>query len=154
MLARCIVPNHGPLNTKRNGFPVTKTCLKTASWKLRRSNKRPITDRLPVASTVSHKFGYGLMDAGAMVDLAKRWKPVPTQHICITPMDDTPRYSERAVCLDNIRGCTLHEAEQNFGQSALYYFGNDVIFGKPLTTVRSQIYFPTFSRACKSLVNP
>ncbi|XP_043231363.1 furin-like protease 2 [Amphibalanus amphitrite] len=44
-----------------------------------------------VGRKVSHKFGYGLMDAGAMVELAKRWKPVPTQHICITPMDDTPR---------------------------------------------------------------
>ncbi|XP_037079924.1 furin-like protease 2 [Pollicipes pollicipes] len=44
-----------------------------------------------VGRKVSHQFGYGLMDAGAMVDLAKRWKSVPTQHICITPMDDTPR---------------------------------------------------------------
>lgn len=44
-----------------------------------------------IGRKVSHKFGYGLMDAGAMVDLAKRWKPVPTQHICITPMDDTAR---------------------------------------------------------------
>lgn len=31
---------------------------------------------------VSHSFGYGLMDAGAMVKLAKRWKTVPAQHKC------------------------------------------------------------------------
>lgn len=30
----------------------------------------------------SHKFGYGLMDAGAMVALAEQWNTVPPQHIC------------------------------------------------------------------------
>lgn len=30
----------------------------------------------------SHKFGYGLMDAGAMVSLAEKWTNVPAQHIC------------------------------------------------------------------------
>ncbi|XP_062140559.1 furin-like protease 2 isoform X2 [Drosophila sulfurigaster albostrigata] len=30
----------------------------------------------------SHKFGYGLMDAGAMVTLAEQWNSVPPQHIC------------------------------------------------------------------------
>ncbi|OXA61252.1 Furin-like protease 2 [Folsomia candida] len=30
----------------------------------------------------SHKFGYGLMDAGKMVDLAVDWGGVPPQHIC------------------------------------------------------------------------
>lgn len=31
---------------------------------------------------VSHKFGYGLMDAGSMVSLAEKWSTVPAQHIC------------------------------------------------------------------------
>lgn len=31
---------------------------------------------------VSHSFGYGLMDATAMVRLARKWKTVPAQHIC------------------------------------------------------------------------
>lgn len=31
---------------------------------------------------VSHKFGYGLMDAGGMVNLAEKWNTVPAQHIC------------------------------------------------------------------------
>lgn len=35
-----------------------------------------------VQRKVSHKFGYGLMDAGKMVDLAEDWIPVPSQHIC------------------------------------------------------------------------
>ncbi|XP_055634461.1 furin-like protease 2 isoform X2 [Toxorhynchites rutilus septentrionalis] len=35
-----------------------------------------------VKRKVSHKFGYGLMDAGAMVSLAEQWTSVPPQHIC------------------------------------------------------------------------
>uniref|UniRef100_A0A336LJV0 furin n=1 Tax=Culicoides sonorensis TaxID=179676 RepID=A0A336LJV0_CULSO len=35
-----------------------------------------------VKRKVSHKFGYGLMDAGVMVDLAEKWITVPAQHIC------------------------------------------------------------------------
>lgn len=31
---------------------------------------------------VSHSFGYGLMDATAMVQLAKKWQTVPEQHKC------------------------------------------------------------------------
>ncbi|XP_065335368.1 furin-like protease 2 isoform X1 [Cloeon dipterum] len=38
-----------------------------------------------VKRKVSHKFGYGLMDAGAMVDLAEQWITVPSQHICKSP---------------------------------------------------------------------
>lgn len=35
-----------------------------------------------VKRKVSHKFGYGLMDAGGMVSLAEKWTTVPPQHIC------------------------------------------------------------------------
>lgn len=35
-----------------------------------------------VKRKVSHKFGYGLMDGGAMVTLAEQWTTVPPQHIC------------------------------------------------------------------------
>ncbi|XP_072380228.1 furin-like protease 2 isoform X2 [Diabrotica undecimpunctata] len=35
-----------------------------------------------VGRKVSHKFGYGLMDAGALVTLAEKWTTVPPQHIC------------------------------------------------------------------------
>lgn len=35
-----------------------------------------------VGRNISHKFGYGLMDAEAMVDLAEKWHPVPPQIIC------------------------------------------------------------------------
>ncbi|ERL88660.1 hypothetical protein D910_06044 [Dendroctonus ponderosae] len=35
-----------------------------------------------VKRKISHKFGYGLMDAAAMVNLAELWTTVPPQHIC------------------------------------------------------------------------
>lgn len=31
---------------------------------------------------MSHSFGYGLMDATAMVRLARTWQTVPEQHKC------------------------------------------------------------------------
>jgi len=33
-------------------------------------------------SSVSLRYGYGLMDASAMVELAEKWTNVPTQHVC------------------------------------------------------------------------
>ncbi|XP_054160265.1 furin-like protease 1, isoforms 1/1-X/2 isoform X4 [Oppia nitens] len=35
-----------------------------------------------VGRNVSHSFGYGLLDANAMVDLAKQWVTVPSQKLC------------------------------------------------------------------------
>ena len=34
----------------------------------------------------SHKFGYGLMDASAMVDVALNWPGVSSQRECLSPM--------------------------------------------------------------------
>ncbi|KAH7722272.1 endoprotease bli-4 [Aphelenchoides avenae] len=45
-----------------------------------------------VGRRVSNKFGYGLMDAGALVKLAKVWKTVPEQHMCTYEYTlDSPR---------------------------------------------------------------
>lgn len=30
----------------------------------------------------NHLFGYGVMDAGAMVDLSRKWKPLPERFHC------------------------------------------------------------------------
>lgn len=35
-----------------------------------------------VGRNVSHSFGYGLMDAYAMVEVARDWVSVPTQRTC------------------------------------------------------------------------
>ncbi|XP_052279623.1 furin-like protease kpc-1 isoform X3 [Dreissena polymorpha] len=42
-----------------------------------------------VSRKVSHSFGYGLMDAAAMVQLARNWTTVPPQHICEIRSFDT-----------------------------------------------------------------
>ncbi|EFX76306.1 hypothetical protein DAPPUDRAFT_306271 [Daphnia pulex] len=42
-----------------------------------------------VGRNVSHSFGYGLMDAGAMVRLARVWKSVPPQQFCEIKAADT-----------------------------------------------------------------
>ncbi|XP_071645509.1 furin-like protease 2 isoform X1 [Temnothorax longispinosus] len=63
-----------------------------------------------VKRKVSHKFGYGLMDAGAMVNLAEQWTNVPPQHICKSdeineerPIDPTYGYSLSAYM--DVTGC-------------------------------------------------
>ena len=46
--------------------------LSTADWQENGVNR-----------LVSHSFGYGMMDASAMVDLAKKWTNVPAQRKCV-----------------------------------------------------------------------
>lgn len=71
-----------------------------------------------VKRRVSHKFGYGLMDAGAMVTLAERWTNVPPQHICKsqeiteeTPIDAT--FGHALQLHMDVNGCsgTLNEVQ-------------------------------------------
>lgn len=40
-----------------------------------------------VCATVSHLYGFGLMDAEAMVREAERWNQVPPQNICVENAD-------------------------------------------------------------------
>ena len=40
---------------------------------------------------VSHHFGFGLLDAGAMVELAMEWQTVPRQRLCTIAADFTER---------------------------------------------------------------
>ncbi|KAI1235314.1 hypothetical protein IHE44_0002958 [Lamprotornis superbus] len=46
----------------------------------------------PFLSTVSHSYGYGLLDAGAMVSLAKNWTTVGPQRKCVIDILAEPRY--------------------------------------------------------------
>ncbi|XP_060787365.1 proprotein convertase subtilisin/kexin type 5b isoform X1 [Neoarius graeffei] len=60
---------------------------------------------------VSHLYGFGLMDAEAMVKEAERWKQVPPQHICVENADKQirtirPEHVVRSIykatgCTDN-----------------------------------------------------
>lgn len=40
---------------------------------------------------MSHSYGYGLLDAGAIVALALNWTTVAPQHQCVQPMLTEPR---------------------------------------------------------------
>ena len=44
----------------------------------------------PVFS-VSHLYGFGLVDADALVVEAKKWMAVPPQHTCVAITDKRPR---------------------------------------------------------------
>ena len=45
-----------------------------------------------VCVAVSHHYGFGLLDAGAMVELAKEWQTVPRQRHCIVSAEFTERW--------------------------------------------------------------
>ncbi|KYN32888.1 Furin-like protease 1, isoforms 1/1-X/2 [Trachymyrmex septentrionalis] len=53
------------------------------------------TGRLVLSRDMSHSFGYGLMDATAMVRLARRWRTVPEQHRCEVSAPHTGRLQIR-----------------------------------------------------------
>uniref|UniRef100_A0A914GRG9 Tubulin-specific chaperone D n=1 Tax=Globodera rostochiensis TaxID=31243 RepID=A0A914GRG9_GLORO len=64
---------------------------------LRTANPNPLLNNAGwslngVGRRISNKFGYGLMDAGALVKLARVWKSVPEQHMCTYEYSlDAPR---------------------------------------------------------------
>lgn len=44
-----------------------------------------------LVSAVSHSYGYGLLDASAIVELAKTWTSVQPQRKCVITMVSEPR---------------------------------------------------------------
>lgn len=44
-----------------------------------------------VGRRISHRFGYGLLDAHALVELAEKWKRAPKKCDCSEAKDTTPR---------------------------------------------------------------
>lgn len=44
-----------------------------------------------LVSAVSHSYGYGLLDASAIVELAKTWTSVGPQRKCVITMVSEPR---------------------------------------------------------------
>ena len=45
----------------------------------------------PSLSTVSHSYGYGLLDTGAMVSLARNWTTVGPQRKCVIDVLTEPK---------------------------------------------------------------
>lgn len=52
---------------------------------------RPTFMSVSLSSTVSHSYGYGLLDAGAIVELAKTWTSVGPQRKCVITVVSEPR---------------------------------------------------------------
>uniref|UniRef100_A0A8C0XWV2 Furin (paired basic amino acid cleaving enzyme) a n=1 Tax=Cyprinus carpio carpio TaxID=630221 RepID=A0A8C0XWV2_CYPCA len=58
-----------------------------------------------VGRRVSHSYGYGLLDAGAIVALAKNWTNVGPQRKCVLSLVSEPRL--RFIPHGLVRGCSL-----------------------------------------------
>ncbi|XP_071965547.1 furin-1-like [Antedon mediterranea] len=57
----------------------------------RRANLRDVWKKNGAGYYVSHKFGFGLMDAKSMVTTAEDWQPLPEQHVCIVEGSGMPQ---------------------------------------------------------------
>nr|CAD7446278.1 unnamed protein product [Timema bartmani] len=75
---------------------------------------------------VSHKFGYGLMDAGAIVSLAEQWTNVPLQHICKSQevSEDRCVYSSLVTTRNSDPVTTEHSGRVTTGYSLRVTVGN------------------------------
>jgi len=65
----------------------------------------------------NHLFGYGVMDAGAMVALAKEWKTVPPRYHCEAGVLRTPKKftTNHSVVLEiDTKACAGKETEVNY----------------------------------------
>uniref|UniRef100_A0A668AIE0 Furin (paired basic amino acid cleaving enzyme) b n=1 Tax=Myripristis murdjan TaxID=586833 RepID=A0A668AIE0_9TELE len=59
-----------------------------------------------VGRRVSHSYGYGLLDAGAMVALAQNWTSVGPQHQCVhTMLTDSRDIGNKLVFSKNVDAC-------------------------------------------------
>lgn len=68
-----------------------------------------------VGRYVSHKFGYGLMDAEAMVKTALRWKQTPPQVVCRTTVDNKERLiQEDLIVTMNTSACAGTDNAVNY----------------------------------------
>ncbi len=102
----------------------------------------------------SHKFGYGLMDARQMVELASSWRQLPTQHICQTvimtpnaPISDTRgRATSVSVKTDGCQGTlnSVRYLEHVQCKVSLRYYprGNVMIVLTSPAGTRSTLLFP------------
>ncbi|KAM4807842.1 proprotein convertase subtilisin/kexin type 4 [Rhinophrynus dorsalis] len=59
-----------------------------------------------VGRKVSHHYGYGLLDAGRLVDLAQKWKTARPQRMCAVKIVNTPqKLSSSLVTSWNVTAC-------------------------------------------------
>uniref|UniRef100_A0A8C3KD53 Proprotein convertase subtilisin/kexin type 6 n=1 Tax=Calidris pygmaea TaxID=425635 RepID=A0A8C3KD53_9CHAR len=91
---------------------------------------RPVHLRAPDWKTngaghkVSHLYGFGLVDADAIVVEAKKWKAVPPQHVCVGSLDRVPKY----IRADHVlRASTLSSACADHRDQHVLYLEHVVV---------------------------
>jgi len=102
----------------------------------------------------NHKFGYGLMDAGSIVEMAEKWRNVPLQHICqsatmIADMQIPDGIGDKARVSMNSDGCAgtinaVNHLEHVQCKISLHYIprGNIMIILTSPSGTRSTLLFP------------
>ena len=102
----------------------------------------------------NHKFGYGLMDAGAIVEMAEKWRNVPLQHICqsatmIADMQIPDGIGDKARVSMTSDGCAgtinaVNHLEHVQCKISLHYIprGNIMVILTSPSGTRSTLLFP------------
>lgn len=79
------------------GYVICMFCLLTVVRTATPANLQDSTwAKNGVNRPVSHSFGYGLMDAAAMIKLARNWQTVPEQQRCEINAPPLDRYVLRS----------------------------------------------------------
>ncbi|MGH0179151.1 UNVERIFIED_CONTAM: hypothetical protein FKN15_000804 [Acipenser sinensis] len=85
--------------------------LNTNDWKTNGVGRKGNHDNLGIGTlslrgALSHSYGYGLLDAGAMVTLARNWTNVEPQHKCVIVVLSEPRdIGNRLVITQKVDAC-------------------------------------------------
>lgn len=72
-------------------WPGALAALKGRRWSVPESWQEWGAGSEGSVSSVSHLYGFGLVDAEALVMEAKKWTAVPSQHTCVAVTDKRPR---------------------------------------------------------------
>lgn len=86
-MSECLVPQQGQLHIFFDGQRMLCPEPGRSYWYLLGRQWVSESSLFPV----SHLYGFGLVDADAIVVEAKKWKTVPPQHVCMGSLDRVPK---------------------------------------------------------------
>ncbi|XP_034640794.1 proprotein convertase subtilisin/kexin type 6 [Trachemys scripta elegans] len=86
--------------------------LKANDWKTNGAGRK-----------VSHLYGYGLVNAEAIVMEAKKWKKAPTQHVCIGSSDRTPSVAHSGSLLASLEVFSAFSEHRKLKEWSLILYG-------------------------------
>lgn len=82
-----LIPQQGQLCALPDGWRMLHQAARSCSCHLLGGQWVSESSFFPV----SHLYGFGLVDADAIVVEAKKWKTVPPQHVCVGSLDRVPK---------------------------------------------------------------